>query len=264
MKRRATCWLAFVWGLWLLACKSAPPHGSPATEEHQLVVFAATSLKEPVEELARRYEERTGDRVVTHFAGSNLLAQQIASSRRQDVYFSANREWVDYLAEGGVLRRNDIRPLCGNRLVVAARRDARIQLSDLRQLLSPEVKHVAIGDPRGVPAGRYARRALESVGLWTSLASRVVPNADVRAALLLASADPHTVGLVYRTDVGTVSGMAALLEVPIEATGPIEYFVSAVSRGAEPTPQALAFLALATSAEAKALLARHGFVVDDS
>ena len=236
----------------MAAC--AAPDGRADTP--QLTVFAAASLQEVVRDAAQAWTERSATPVTFSFAGSNTLAQQILAAPGADVFLSADDRWMDQVQDAGRLRDAGRIHIWRNSLVVVGRHDAQIHLKSTADLASATYRHLALGDPQAVPAGRYAKEVLEHTGIWSKLASRVVPSADVRAALALVESDPEIVGIVYRTDVATSTKARILLELPPVDGLDIVYAAAPVRDGA---PEAESFLDFLASADGLAIAARHGF-----
>ena len=149
-------------------------------------------------------------------------------------------------------------------MVVISRHDAPLVLSHPRQLATAQFAFLALADPDAVPAGRYARAFLQSVRvdereLWQLLRDRLAPTSDVRAALGLVESDPAIVGIVYRTDAARSSRVKVWYEAPAQPRNPIVY-CAAVVKDRPNTVLAERFLDLLGSAQARAVLAEHGFV----
>jgi molybdate transport system substrate-binding protein len=233
-----------------------------------LTLFAAASLREVADESAALFAAREGVEVVVNTAGSNALAQQIRAGGTADVFLSADGLWVDFLEAAGRVRPQDRRPFLANRLVVIGHRTAQIELAGPGDLAGEATKGsyrlLAVAHPEAVPAGRYARAALEALPLeeqtlWQALAPVLAPTSDVRAALALVEADPAILGIVYGTDARTSPQVRVLLDLPPAPGHPILYHAAVLAAAPE---QALAhrFLAYLGSAEVQALAARRGFV----
>lgn len=245
----------------LLGCGGGSPEDGAGGRE--LVVFAAASLRDVLAEVAPRFEQDTGALLRLNFAGSNVLARQIEAAPGADVFLSADEVWVDHLARAERLIPDSRRIFLSNRLVVVGRRDSRVELDQLGDLAAADFRWLAVGDPRAVPAGRYARIALESVvlgsgkTLWDDLAPRVAPSADVRAALAMVEARDDVVGIVYRSDAASTRGVRVLLGIPPEQTPEIRY-VAALVRGGR-AELGRGFLERLATPEMAALFARFGF-----
>jgi molybdate transport system substrate-binding protein len=241
-----------------------------------LTVFAAASLREVVEDAARRFEEREGVKVVLNIAGSNVLAQQILAVPAADVFLSADGNWVDVLEQAGRVRPAERQPWLSNRLVVIGRQNANITLADAADLAraarADGFQHLAVANPEAVPAGRYARAALEGIPwptasgsstVWDGIQDRLAPTLDVRAALALVESDPAILGIVYRTDARTSERVRILLELPPPPEAPILYHAALLQDGPNPA-LGRRFLEFLESPEVHALAARRGFLPPDS
>ncbi len=249
-----TCRLALLAATLMLA-----PAG-PAAGAERLVVFAAASMSEAVETLARRFARRTGIPVAPSFAASSALARQIDSGAPADVFISANVRWRDYLAARGRIDRDSRCNLAGNRLVLIAPGDSPLALR-----IAPRFPlaaalgdgRLALGDPDHVPAGLYGRQALQALGVWRAVESRVVRSANVRAALALVARGEAAAGVVYATDATLSEDVRIVAEFPPATHDPIVYQVARVA-GAD-RPAVAAFLDFLASDEGRAVLAGYGF-----
>ena len=230
--------------------------------EGEVVVFAAASLRDALQDLSAPFQKGSGIRTVFNLAGSNVLARQIEAAPAADVYLSANQEWMDYLQEAGRIEPGTRRTFASNRLVVIAQRDNPTQLNDPAQLADLDFRFLSLADPEAVPAGRYARQYLQGIDgsgqLWNRLSSRVAPAPDVRAALALVAADPDILGIVYRTDAASSQRVRVLYEVPANE-GPVIRYSAALLRDG-PNPEAgRRFLEFLSGEEAMGVLEALGF-----
>lgn len=224
------------------------------------MVFAAASLRDVADDLTAELDRQQPLEVVYNFAGSNTLAQQIVAASGADVFLSADETWVDFLDDAGRTVPGSRRVFLSNRLVLVARRDATLEIDHPRQLANADFRFLALADPQAVPAGRYARAALESAkpGLWPALADRIAPTLDVRAALALVESDPEILGIVYRTDLATSDRVRALYAFPPLADAPIRYWAIRIADA--PSPElADRFLDFLNSPAAREIAERHGF-----
>ena len=235
----------WLWGV-LLGCGS----GGGACGE-PVMVFAAASLRDVLTEVAAGWEGE----VRFNFAGSNVLAMQVESAGAADVFISADQQWMDRLERSGRLVQASRRDLLGNQLAVVLHPRAEGVVAAPEALLDARFRHLSIGDPEAVPAGRYARSWLREVGLWDQLSSKLAPASNVRAALRLVEADPAVVGVVYATDAAASERVQVLMPV---VDGPeIRYPAARIARSQScPAPQA--FLEHLEASDA--IFAAHGFV----
>ena len=190
----------------------------------RLHVFVAASLVDVMEDLSRVFEQRGDVEMVVVAAGTATLAQQIVAGASADMFISANREWGTFVTEQAGFSASV--PVFANRLVVVAS-DGSVPalggLGDLADALGEG--RLAMGDPDYVPAGIYARQALQAAGVWDGLAARIAPASDVRGALQLVIAGAARLGIVYRTDV-VGSDLPVVLDIDPSLHDPIIYHAS--------------------------------------
>jgi molybdate transport system substrate-binding protein len=199
-----------------------------SSKQQGVRIFAAVSTRESLEAIAHDFESRTGTPVSCSFAGSSTLARQIEQGADAELFLSADDRWADYLADKGlVVQRRD---LLSNRLVVVTPTARPLRLQRLDDLAGAEVTHLALAlDP--VPAGHYAREALQKAGCWPQLEKRVRECGDVRATLALVTRDEVQAGIVYATDALTSDKVRVALEVPEDLHSPIRYPLVLLRRG---------------------------------
>lgn len=242
------------------ALSPAPLAAATAGERPRVVVFAAASATEAVSAMADRFAALSGAEVARSFAASSVLARQIESGAPADIFISANTRWMDYLAARGRIDAASRCDLVRNRLVLIAPSDSALALRiapGFALAAALEDSRLAIGDPDHVPAGLYGRQALEAMGVWPAVESRVVRSANVRAALMLVARGEAAAGVVYATD-AAVSDRVRVVDVfPRASHDPIVYPVARVA-GSD-NPAAAAFFAFLVSAEGRAVLAEFGF-----
>jgi molybdate transport system substrate-binding protein len=245
-----------------VACGSSESERDEARPPPELSVYAATSLRDVLEAIAPSFEAA---RVTFNFAGSNVLARQIEATHGADLFLSADSEWIEYLSARGLLAERFEGPIAANVLTVVARDDSPFELPSLAALSSSPFSVLALADPSAVPAGKYARSVLtaerdgEGRPLWSSVAAKVAPAADVRAALRLVESDPRIIGIVYRTDARSSRRIKVLRELPLDLSDArIRYHAGAVRGGR--VELARAFHRLLQGERAQATFARFGFV----
>ena len=226
-----------------------------------VTVFAAASLTGVLKEIGDAYRYDTGNTVVFSFAASSALARQIEASSGADIFVSADTDWMDYLDSHGLIAHASRVNLLGNRLVLIAPADSRIVLAakprfDLAGALGDG--RLALADPASVPAGRYAKAALISLGVWDAVANKVVPAENVRVALAYVARGEAPLGIVYATDARTEPKVRIVSVFPDDAYPRIVY-PAALTKEAK--PEARAFLAYLVGARAKAIFKKAGFLV---
>jgi molybdate transport system substrate-binding protein len=226
----------------------------------QVTVFAAASLLESLKEIGTDYEKQGGDKVIYNFAGSSTLARQIEEGAPADVFFSADEVQMDRVAKKDLLVNGTRHDRLSNALVIVVAAGHAKKFTSPRDLADPAVKRLALGDPSSVPAGVYAKEYLESQGLWTQLASRVVPMENVRGALAAVESGDADAAIVYRTDVLISARVVKAYEVPAETSPKIRYPV-ALLRGARDPRAGQQFIEFLNGPFARKIFQRRGFIV---
>ncbi len=194
--------------------------GGCSRPEDVVVVFAAASLSDAAEAAAARVEQETGQSVLVSVGASSDLARQIERGAPADVFLSADPVWIRYLQA----RREDVQhvqDLAHGRLVVIGAEGMR-PTSSIREALG-RTGRIAVGDPSHVPAGAYAQRALVRLGVWEGVQDRLVPQADVRAALVAVESGAADRGIVYASDAVASGRVAVLFRFDSDMTGDIVY-----------------------------------------
>ncbi len=242
--RRAFCALAILW--------FGVAHGQP------VVIFAAASLKNALDEVAALQQPRP----VIAYGASSALARQIEQGAPADVFVSADMAWMDYLDAKGLLAPGTRRNLLGNRLVLISPAQQPESLPPSPGLPIGTARgsgRLASADPQRGPAGKYAKAALEDLGVWREVAARPAPAENVRAALALVARGEVPLGVVYRTDAKDEPRVAVAGVFPPQSHPAIVYPAAAV-KGAKPA--AAGWLEILGSARARAIFEKHGFTVN--
>lgn len=231
--------------------------------EPALTVFAAASLKESMDAAAAAYQRASGQPVRVSYAASSALARQIGQGAPADVYISADLDWMDTLQEKHLIDVETRSNLLGNTLVLIAPEDSRAKSltlqpgTDLRPLLGDGRIALALTD--SVPAGKYAKAALVSLGMWQASQSRTAEVENVRAALLLVARGETPLGVVYGSDALAEPRVRVLATFPEDSHPPIVYPVARVK--ASTHPQAAAFVRWLQTPAAAAIFRSYGFSV---
>lgn len=245
----------------LLALALFPPTVD-AAEHEPIVAFAAASLTDSLQKVSDAYTKQSGQAVKLSFAASSALARQIEAGARAHVFFSADQEWMDYLDERRFIDAPSRTDLLGNRLVLIAPIDSKTALqltSDAPVLAALGANgRLATGDPDSVPAGKYAKAAFTSLGVWKDLEPRLARAENVRVALSYVARGEAPLGVVYATDAAVEPRVRIVDAFPASSHAPITYPVAATKTAHAETAPYLAFL---RSAEASAVFKRAGFDV---
>ena len=228
----------------------------------QITVFAAASMTNAMAEVEERFEAATGHDVLVSLAGSSALARQIRQGAPADVFISANPGWMDRLQEDGLIADATRVDLLSNAMVLIAADAgaAPVEIGpdmDLAGLLDGGRLAMALVD--AVPAGIYGKAALESLGLWDSVAPRVAQAGNVRAALAFVATGEAPYGIVYATDAVAEDDVAVVGTFPAETHPPIVYPAAALAE--RDTTLTRSFLDFLRGPEAQAAFARQGFGV---
>jgi molybdate transport system substrate-binding protein len=234
---------------------------APAALAADVRVFAAASLTEALREISAVYEKTSGDRIVLNLAASSLLERQIEHGAPADLFVSADDEKMNALARANLIDQSSRYPLLSNSLVVVVARDRQGTVASAEGLRS--LRRIAIAEPSTVPAGIYARRWLEGRGVWKSLAGKLVPTENVRAALAAVAGGNADAALVYRSDVTASRNVKIAFAVPVAETPAISYPV-AILRSAKNATGARRFLAHLRSETSAQIFRKHGFIVPAS
>jgi len=225
-----------------------------------VTVFAAASLTDALAEIETRFEAVTGHDVAVSLAGSSALARQIRHGAPADVFVSADPGWMDVLEADGLVEPGTRFDLLRNRLVLVAHGRGAEPVE-----IGPETDLVGLlGDGRlamalveAVPAGRYGKAALESLGLWDAVEDRVAQTDNVRAALALVALGEAPYGIVYATDAGAEDDVTVVGRFPAETHPPITYPAAGVA--GRTGPAAAAFLSYLRGPAAREAFDAAGF-----
>lgn len=244
--------------LFAIAALARPAHAAQDT----IIVYAAASLTNALQDIDRAWTKQTGTAVKESFASSSTLARQIEAGAPAQVFISADTKWMDYLAQKGLVA-NEV-TLLGNELVLVAPADSSLRLqrigpdTDWQQLLGRDGR-LAVGDPDHVPAGIYAEESLKQLGAWSLLEPRLARAEDVRGALALVERGDAPLGIVYATDARIDAKVKTVGTFPADSHSPIVYPAAEV-KGADSAP-ARDYFNFLHSAAARAIFARYGFLL---
>lgn len=238
--------------LGLAACGAADDDRGP-------LVLAPSSMQEAIEEAANAWAAQGHPRPVVSFAGTPSLARQVLQGAPADLFISADEAWMDELERAGRIEAGSRAELVGNRLVLVAPAERAQPLALEPQAFASALGDgpLALADPAGVPAGRYGKAALESLGLWRAAEGRISASENVRAALALVERGEAPLGLVYASDADAEPRVTVVAELPERAHPPIRYPIALVAGAAH--ADAEPFRAFLLSSEGQAIVRRHGF-----
>jgi molybdate transport system substrate-binding protein len=228
-----------------------------------VVVFAAASLKNVLDEIAKQWQRETGKKPIISYAGSNTLIKQIERGAPADIFFSADLNWMDYGQRKDLIRPDSRFNLLGNRLVLIAPRGSNVSFVniepgfDLAALLKDG--RLSMGNVDAVPAGKYGKAALEKLGVWDSVKDKIAQGESVRAALQFVSWGKAALGIVYQTDAAADLGIKIVGVFPENTHPPIIYPVALTKQSTNPDAQE--FLNYLRSPTHGRTFERQGFTV---
>ncbi|MDQ2179096.1 molybdate ABC transporter substrate-binding protein [Marinifilum sp. D714] len=231
--------------------------------KNEITLFAASSVTNVAQEISRNFEKETGIKIKLNIASSGILARQIESGADFDYYISANKKWMDYINSLNLVEKATIENLATNRLV------AIVPLGNNKKSKKEEVENnlpdlfagrLSIGDPKHVPAGKYAMQAIKFYGWEKDLADRYLPAKNVRDALLMVEMGEAEMGIVYETDAMKSEKVNIIYRFPNTACEVIAY-VGATKK--ERSESLNSFLLYLQSDDVKSIWRTNGFKLDE-
>ncbi|MGH8711080.1 MAG: molybdate ABC transporter substrate-binding protein [Burkholderiales bacterium] len=233
---------------------------SAAVSAQNLIVFAAASLKDALDQTVQSFERDTGNKVTVSYAASSALAKQIDNGAPADLFISADTDWMDYLAKHKLINPASRINLLKNSLVLIAPAKSAIQIKIAPNFPLAEKLgsgRLAMANPEYVPAGKYGRAALQTLGVWASVKNRIAPAENVRAALVQVSRGEAPLGIVYQTDALADGNVRIVAEFPANTHPPIIY--QAALTASSTHPEAANLLAFLGSAAGRVIFRKYGF-----
>lgn len=226
-----------------------------------VIVFAAASLKNALDEVAAGWTAKIGTEIKTSYAASSALAKQIEESAPAELFISADPDWMDYVDGKNLLKAGTRANLLGNSIVLVASPDwkrGEVKIEPNFALIDLlDGGRLAMAGIAAVPAGKYGKAALEKLGVWSSVAGRVAEAENVRAALALVARAEAPLGIVYRTDAAAEPKVKIVGTFPDDSHPSIVYPAAALVTSK--SPRAEEFLRYLAGPEAKAIFERNGF-----
>lgn len=244
----------------LAACFMAAPYPVTAAEKGP-TVFAAASLKNALDAVAADWKKTSGTEPVISYAATSALAKQIERGAEANMFISADQAWMNYLAERNLIQPKSRFDLLSNQLVLIAPEESELPATGitagfpLAEFLGDGRLAVAVVD--AVPAGKYAKAALTSLGVWDQVEAKLAQAENVRAALRLVSRGEAPLGIVYASDAKADPGVKVLGVFPAASHEPIVY--PAAQLAGASSPDADAFFAYLRTQQATARFEEHGF-----
>lgn len=228
-----------------------------------ITIFAAASLKNALDSAAAAYDKQTGTKIVASYAASSALAKQIENAAPADVFISADLEWMKYLADKSLIKPGSQINYLGNRLVLVAPATSTATLKIAKDFALADAigdGKIAMADVKGVPAGKYGKAALEALGVWAAVESKIAQSDNVRSALALVARGEAPFGIVYQTDAVAEKNVKIVDTFPEETHAPIVYPV-AITASAPNAEASSAFVAYLKTADGQAHFTQQGFTI---
>jgi molybdate transport system substrate-binding protein len=225
-----------------------------------VTVFAAASLTNALTEIGNMFAAKGAGTVTPSFAASSTLAKQIENGAPANVFISADEAWMSYLSEKRLIVPDSRFDLLGNRVVLVAPADSNLKVDIKQGLPLAELLgdgRLATGDPDHVPAGKYAKTALEKLGVWAGIEGKLARADNVRAALALVERGECPLGIVYSTDAAISKKVKIVGTFPEDSHPPVTYPAALVT--GKDAPEARSFLNFLKTPEAKAVFEKYGF-----
>jgi molybdate transport system substrate-binding protein len=243
----------------IATCAIGSSVAAAADDAKSVLVFGAASLTDVLDELGKAFTAQTQVQVKSSLAASSALAKQIEAGAPADVFFSADLEWMDYLEQRKLLRAGSRHDVVRNRLVLIAPADSKVSVKiapgfDLVKALGDG--KLVTGDPDSVPVGKYAHTALEKLGAWNSVESRIVRAENVRSALAFVARGEAPLGIVYQTDALAEKRVRIVDVFPEDSHPPVTYPIALTTRA---NPDAQRFVDFVISDAAKPIFRKYGF-----
>jgi molybdate transport system substrate-binding protein len=227
-----------------------------------VVVFAAASLRNALDAVSADYRVETGKRITISYAGSNTLAKQIEEGAPADIFFSADLAWMDELDKKNLLKPGTRTTLLGNTIVLIAPKDSAVSLTIAPDFPLAEALgdgKLAMANVESVPAGRYGKAALISLGVWDSVSVNVAQADNVRAALAFVAKGEAPLGIVYATDAAAEPAVKVVGTFPADTHPPILYPVAIL--GSSTNPDTQAFFDYIKGPKARDFFIKQGFAM---
>ncbi|RJG53777.1 molybdate ABC transporter substrate-binding protein [Sphingobium terrigena] len=236
------------------------PMAQAAPGDRGPLVLAAASMQEAMTAAADAWTRQGHARPVLSFAGSSALARQIRAGAPADLFLSADEDWMRDVEQAGFVLRGTRTNMVGNRLVLVTPKARPVRLRIGRAMPIARALgngRLAMADPDSVPAGKYGKAALTSLGVWPSVSGKIARGDNVRAALALVERGEVPLGIIYATDARVASGVAIVGAFPARSHPPIRYPIARLTSSSH--KDAEAFRRFLLSPSGKVIFTRYGF-----
>lgn len=233
--------------------------GFTACKAESINVFAAASMKTALDQINTDWKIKSGKDAVATYGSSAALAKQVEEAAPADIFISADLNWMDELAAKKLIKSESRKNLTGNTLVLVASADAKLDsnLANLAKTLGDE--KLALGEIKSVPAGKYAKAALDNLNLWNGVESKIVMQDNVRGALALVARGEAKLGIVYGSDAKAEPKVAVIATFPETSHPKIIYPAAIIAASKNADDQS--YIDFLTSKDAQLIFQANGFTL---
>lgn len=256
MRKFFSFMMVFVILLGVVACSGKKTE--TATKKHELIISAAASMKESLEEVKVEYEKKHPEVTITYnFGASGALKEQIQNGATVDLFISASNKHMNELVNENMMKKETITDVVKNKLVLIVPNDSKWS-GEFSDIVNFEGKHIGLGTPETVPAGEYAKESLLNLGIFDQTSAKFVFAKDVKEVLRWVETGNVEAGIVYRSDAMSSQKVKEVAVAPDESHSPIVYpgGILANSKYQDDSQEFLNFL---KENQAKAIFEKHGF-----
>ena len=233
------------------------------TKASKILVFAASSLTSPLQEIARRHYYSSKNKVRFSFASSSTLARQIREGAPAHLFISANHDWIDFLIKEDLVTQICSSNLLSNKLALVTMSNNIIAVNNLQESINKIIasgERLAIGDPTHVPLGKYSKEALMSLGLWLKLENKISRLSNARSVVAFVERNEVIAGIVYKSDTYLNKKIKIINNFPINSHEKIKYFIAVTKSTKEKDAQN--FCRVLSTNKAKNIFKNYGFLVE--
>lgn len=231
-------------------------------QDQPIVVFAAASLKNALDQIAAEWMKESGNRVKFSYAASGVLAKQVENGAPADIFISADLRWMDYVADKKLVKTGTRVNIASNELVVIAKKGSKSEKLEFKPGFDFAARlgneRVAVGAIATTPAGQYTKEALTAIGNWQAVEKKLAEGETVWAALAFVQKGEVPYGILFRTDAITAADIEIVAAIPTNLHKPIIYPAAIVETSKN--PKAASFISMLQSKKSLDILQKHGFV----
>ena len=238
-----------------------PAVGGEPKEEVELLISAAASMTDVLEELAETYKKVDPSTKLTFtFGSSGALQTQIEEGAPADIFMSAAQKQMTALEEKDIIVKESKKTLLVNKIVLIAPKDSTLAIASFEDLTKDEIKKIALGEPAGVPVGQYSEEIFTTLGILDQIKAKAVYGSDVRTVLTWVESGEVDCGVVYATDASSTDQVKVITEAPEGSHKEVTYPV-AVIKASKNVEKAQEFLDYLSTEAAVKIFEKYGFAM---